>query len=335
MTPASSPALYLVDQGSVPDADAEAVLDGAALAPVAADVLEVTGPGAVDCLQGLFTNDLARPGDGAFLYGAVLSPKGMILSDLWALRREASVFLVVPSAGRAAVDAVLQKSLPPRLARVTPRPGLKVWRLAGPRALEVATVAGILVPEPGRSSVNLVGGAAVMAARPQASAPFGLELYTDALGWHAVRDVLAEAGAHEAGPTALEIARILAGWPRLGAEIDEKTLPQEVRFDELEGVSYTKGCYVGQETVARVHFRGHVNRVMAGLWWTAPPSLRGTPTVLLENRLVGRVTSMAWVPLFGRFVGLAKIRREANRRGRVIACRATAHIVPLPFPEMI
>ncbi len=335
MTPASSSAPYLVEQGSVPDADAEAVLDAAALAPVAAEVIEVTGPGALDCLQGLFTNDLQRPGDGAFLYGAVLSPKGMILSDLWTLRREGSVFLVVPSDGRAAVDLVLQKSLPPRLARPASRPTIEVWRLAGPRALEVAASAGLPVPEPGRSASCEVAGAAVLAARPQAAAPFGLELHAEADRWPAIKQALGAAGAREAGPRALEIARILAGWPRLGAEIDEKTLPQEVRFDDLDGVSYTKGCYTGQETVARVHFRGHVNRVMAGLWWTAPPNLRAAPTVVAEDRVVGRVTSVAWVPPFERFVGLAKIRREANRRGRVIAFRATAHIVPLPFPEMI
>jgi folate-binding protein YgfZ len=181
----------------------------------------------------------------------------------------------------------------------------------------------------------LVNGGATVAARPQAAAPFGLELHTETGGWPAVLEALTEAGARRAGPTALEIARILAGWPRLGAEIDEKTLPQEVRFDDLDGVSYTKGCYTGQETVARVHFRGHVNRVMAGLWWTAPPNLRAAPTVVAEDRMVGRVTSVAWVPPFERFIGLAKIRREANRRGRVIAFRATAHIVPLPFPEMI
>src|SRR5207253_1404740 len=71
---------------------------------------------------------------------------------------------------------------------------------------------------------------------------------------------LAAAGAVEADPAMLELARILAGWPRLGAEVDEKTIPQEVRFDEIGGVSYTKGCYTGQETVARLHFRGRAGR---------------------------------------------------------------------------
>src|SRR5258708_9948328 len=74
-------------------------------------------------------------------------------------------------------------------------------------------------------------------------------------------------------PAVLELGRILAGWPRLGAEIDQKTLPQEVRYDDINGVSYTKGCYTGQETVSRLHFRGHTNRHLGGLLWQAAPDL--------------------------------------------------------------
>ena len=83
-------------------------------------------------------------------------------------------------------------------------------------------------------------------------------------------------------------ARILAGWPALGVEIDEKTLPQEVRYDEIGGVSYTKGCYTGQETVARLHFRGHTNRELRGLAWREP----GAP----EGRTVARAARRKSAP---------------------------------------
>ena len=76
-----------------------------------------------------------------------------------------------------------------------------------------------------------------------------------------------------------EAARILAGWPRLGAEIEERTLPQEVRYDEIGGVSYTKGCYTGQETVARLHFRGHTNRELRGLAGRRDARRSGTGSV--------------------------------------------------------
>ena len=88
----------------------------------------------------------------------------------------------------------------------------------------------------------------------------------------------------------MQAARILAGWPALGAEIDERTLPQEVRYDEIGGVSYTKGCYTGQETVARLHFRGHPNRELRGLWWRSDepePLNGGSRSVLSGEREVG------------------------------------------------
>src|SRR3989449_4137855 len=110
---------------------------------------------------------------------------------------------------------------------------------------------------------------------------------------------LVAAGAVEADPVALELARILAGWPRLGAEVDEKTIPQEVRYDEIGGVSYTKGCYTGQETVARLHFRGHTNRQLRGLLFDVEPPAApadGWSAVTHLDRDVGRVTSVAWVP---------------------------------------
>src|SRR5207237_306458 len=128
----------------------------------------------------------------------------------------------------------------------------------------------------------------------------------------------AAAGAIEAEPAMLELARILAGWPRLGAEVDEKTIPQEVRFDEIGGVSYTKGCYTGQETVARLHFRGHANRQLRGLLFDPEPPAapaQGWTAVMHLDREVGRVTSLAFVPESGvsgagRWIGLAVIRRE-------------------------
>src|SRR5204862_4337505 len=134
----------------------------------------------------------------------------------------------------------------------------------------------------------------------------------------AIRNRLIGAGAHTASSEALELARILAGWPRLASEVDEKTIPQEVRFDEIGGVSYTKGCYTGQETVSRLHFRGHANRQLRGLLFEADPPAApatGWNAVTHDEREVGRVTSIAWLPdgggsVLGRRIGLAMVRRE-------------------------
>jgi len=150
---------------------------------------------------------------------------------------------------------------------------------------------------------------------------------------------LQAAGAVATGPAALELSRILAGWPRLGAEVDEKTIPQEVRLDEIGGVSYTKGCYTGQETVARLHFRGHVNRQVRGLLFDPEPPAapaEGWSAVTHVDRDVGRVTSLAFVPETGvagagRWIGLALIRREVEPGSVVRASGRDARVVDLPF----
>jgi len=136
------------------------------------------------------------------------------------------------------------------------------------------------------------------------------------------------AGALRGDADDLHAARILAGWPALGAEIDEKTLPQEVRYDEIGGVSYTKGCYTGQETVARLHFRGHTNRELRGLAWREPgaPDGRG---VLAGDKEVGTVRSTLTVD--GRTLGLAIVRREIEPGTEVVAGGREARVVRLPF----
>ncbi|MGH7590965.1 MAG: hypothetical protein ACREL2_05965, partial [Gemmatimonadales bacterium] len=104
---------------TIDSAELAALRDRAVLVSTAAAVIELRGTGAVDCLQGLLTNDVAKPGSDTIVYGAFLTPKGMIVSDLWALRTDEGFTLVVPEAGHAAVLEILHRTLPPRLARST------------------------------------------------------------------------------------------------------------------------------------------------------------------------------------------------------------------------
>jgi folate-binding protein YgfZ len=121
--------------------------------------------------------------------------------------------------------------------------------------------------------------------------------------------------------------------------MDEKTIPQEVRFDEIGGVSYTKGCYTGQETVSRLHFRGHTNRQLRGLLFeTDPPAVPATgwSAVMHDEHDVGRVTSIAWLPdgggsVLGRWIGLAMLRREVPVDAVVRAAGREARVIALPF----
>src|SRR6266704_995113 len=257
-------AVARLEPGRVTAATVAALRTGALLARAEAGVVALTGPGAVTCFQGLLTNDIEKPGDGAFLYGALLTPKGMIVVDGWATRHGTTVSYTVPAHGRERALEILTRSVPPRLARLADRTAeLAVYRLAGPNALAVAEAAGLPVP-PGPGRVLPAPGGTSEIARATEGAPFTLQLAVPIAETEVVVARLAAAGAVPGDGATLELARILAGWPRLGAEVDDKTIPQEVRYDELGGVSYTKGCYTGQETVSRLHFRGHTNRYLRG-----------------------------------------------------------------------
>ena len=313
---------------------------GAVVARAETALIDLVGPGAVTCFQGLLTNDVEKVGDGGFVYGALLTPKGMIVVDGWAARLGPRVSYAVPFAGRERVTEIFSRSIPPRLARMEDRTATTATlRVAGPRALAVAELAALPVPpSSGRVIEAKVGEAPCEIARAGELAPFALQIVTVPEAVDAIAGRLARSGATPGDSTALELARILAGWPALDADVDDKTIPQEVRFDEIGGVSYTKGCYTGQETVSRLHFRGHPNRHLRGLLFDSEPPhppAEGWSAVTSEDRDVGRVTSLAWLAEGtgggGRWIGLGIIRREVEPGTTVRAAGRDARVVDLPF----
>src|SRR5438876_1054813 len=297
------PQVARVEPGEVTPTLVTTLDTGALVSRIEAGVVALTGPGAVTSFQGLLTNDVELPGDGSFVYGALLTPKGMIVVDGWAARLGATVSYTVPAhgGGRERALAIFTRSVPPRLARVSDRTSeVAVYRLAGPGALAVAVAAGLEVPPAAGRVLPRADG--VETARATEGAPFVLQVTVPAAAADLLAARLEAAGAVAAGPATLELSRILAGWPRLGAEVDDRTIPQEARLDQIGGVSYTKGCYTGQETVARLHFRGHVNRQIRGLLFDPEPPAApadGWSVVTYVDRDVGRVTSLAFVPETG------------------------------------
>src|SRR5438270_1051002 len=134
-----------------------------------------------------------------------------------------------------------------------------------------------------------MGGAAVRKVRTEV----GLDLRCDAADTAALAAWLEAAGALPVPESTAELVRIEHGRPRYGVDLDETVIPQEAGLNE-RAVSFTKGCYVGQEPVARLHYRGKPNRHLRGLRLSAP--LRAGTELLLEERVVGRLTSVVESP---------------------------------------
>lgn len=274
--------------------------------PVDDALFRIEGAGAIDCLQGLLTNDVVKAATGTAVWGAFLTPKGMIVTDAWVLRDERAAWVLVPGTVREAMQQLFARTIPPRLAKVTDRSDdTRVRWLCG-----------------GAPAVAL--GAEMFS--PQGVAPFtALLLSPDP----ALTDARLSLHSWNTAPAGYaDIAKLLLGWPSLGREIDERTLPQEVRFDELGGVRYDKGCYTGQETVARLHFRGHTNRVLRGVCW-APGDRPTDATVSDGENVVGTLRTLA--QLGDRSLALAMIRREVGLGDTVRAGDSEGVVVEPPF----
>src|SRR2546423_1180195 len=145
--------------GAVSPARLAAPRTGAVIARAEAAVVTLTGPGAVTAAQGLLTNDVEKPGDGAFVYGALLTPKGMIVVDAWVARLGATMSFTLTAQGRERALAILTRSVPPRLARLADRTAeLAVYRVAGPPAPAAARAARLPGPAAPRRAGAGPGG---------------------------------------------------------------------------------------------------------------------------------------------------------------------------------
>jgi folate-binding protein YgfZ len=325
----TSPAL--VGPDAVTPAEAEGLETGALVVARDGEArLRLTGTGRVACLQGLVTSDVVKPGDHARLFGALLTNKGMIVTTLWISRLADAILLELPEAGAVALREVFAKSLPPRLCRSEDQTGTTIaLGLYGARAAEV--LARVLGPFPtGAAEIGYASGRVAVAPSVARGAP-GFDLVVGSGLARALTDDLLTQGAAPGGSAVLERARILGGIPRLGAEIDDRTLPQEVRLEDLGAISYTKGCYLGQETVARLHFRGHANRRLAGLALQSPPPT--LPAGLSRaGRTAGRLTSATWMPDLERWFALGVVRQELETGTELVtADGATATILADPW----
>lgn len=303
----------------------DACVSGAALVDRSeAGKLLLSGPQAREFLDGQVSNDIAKLEAGHGRYATLLTNKGRMLADLRALALEDDALLLVTE--RAALQALFDQV----------RRGLIGWRaelhkrtlqlgllsLIGPKAEEVARAAGLPVPGAEEHDVAPFDGDGAVVRTD-----LGLDVLPVAEHAGAVRDALLAAGAVATTEDAAEIVRVESGRPRFGRDADETAMPEEAGIVD-RAVSFQKGCYVGQETVARLHWKGKPNRHLRGLR-SATPLAPGTP-VLLGDRKIGHVGTAVTSPRLGP-IALAILRREAEPGATVRAGDVDADVVALPF----
>jgi folate-binding protein YgfZ len=303
-------------------------------------------------VHGLITNDLLGAPANRAVYAAMLTPKGRMIADLRAVRRTAAdggaeVLLDLATEALEGTREHLKKFVPPMFARweeVTD--DLAELGVYGPRAREVAGAGlGVALPgleEDGVHEVETAGGAVLVMATREAGLEEGFDLFVSAAGAAGLWRALAAAGARPVGFGALETLRVEAGRPRYGAELTEDTIPTEAY--EATGlmaraVSFSKGCYTGQEVVVRIAHRGHVNRHLRGLLLGDLPAPAAGAALFHPDtgKKAGAVTSVAHSPLLGETVAMGYVRREVEPGGEVAVGaedgpRATVAALPLARP---
>lgn len=325
-------------------------------------VVAVAGPGALQVVNGLASNDVKGVPSGRGVYSFLLDRRGRVVVDIRILpaagfERDAggagaeTVWLDTPGDALPALLNHLRKYVPPILARhdVT---DVAVHTLIGPRAAEALgrweAVAGLAPLE--ATTVHL-GGVAALAVRREEIEGAGFDLYMDHAGETVDAERLSRRLEHAVtrvgGAAAVrgdwEILRLEQGLPAFGSELGAERLAQEAGQDD-RAISFAKGCFTGQEVVARIHYRGHVNRHLRGLRW-APDALHQAsdlvgatlraPSGTDRARPAGLVTSAVRSPRFGP-IGLGYVRREVAP-GAVLESMdhpgVELHVAELPFTQ--
>jgi folate-binding protein YgfZ len=317
------------------EADCEVLLDGCGLLDRSErGKLALTGAGAVEFLNGQVTNELGTLSPGEGCYAAFLTHKGKMLGDLRILAtgesHDAPPSELLLDTERACLQALFDMirhykvGYDAELHKRTLEQGLV--SLIGPRAAEV-TGAELPGAEEHAHTPVALDGVSGRAVRTDV----GIDLLCAASDVDALVAALRARGASPVAAEAAECLRIERGRPRYGVDIDDSVIPQEAGLNE-RAVSFTKGCYVGQETVARLFYRGKPNRHLRGLRLSQP--LAAGAELRLGERPVGTLTSTAISPRLGP-IGLALVRREAEPGSSVEAGEdgASAEVLELPFRD--
>jgi glycine cleavage system T protein len=304
--------------------------------------LRLTGEDRGTFLNGLTTNDTRRLSPGEGLYTLMLTDKAKVLADARLYVLEDSFLLdLEPGLASPLLRHLDRYRVIERVELVDATAELGLLLVAGPQArAAVATLLPAPLPalEEYHGRTATVGGSPLVIARSDFTGEEGYALFAPAEETPALWSALLAAGAAHGltpvGLEALDVLRVEAGVPRYGVDMDDNTIPLETRLDQA--ISTTKGCYLGQETIARLLARGHCNRFLTGFRMQGNALPAQGSRILVEEKEVGWITSAALSPTVGGPIALGYLRREYVEPGRTVRVQTeegavTAEVTELPF----
>ena len=290
-------------------------------------IVRATGPDRTEFLQGMLTNDVATLATGQGCGSLQLTIQGRVLADVRVAADATETLLDVDRRVRDAWVAALEKLIiADDIELADPVPPLALLGIEGPAVTDLIPASNALAPY-AWTMVELAGVRVRCVRASELRGP-GVVLHVPADAVVAVWEALVGRGAVPCGMIALEARRLEVGVPRIGLDMDEHCLSLEVPVDDL--VSFRKGCYLGQEVVARGTARGHVNRKLVGLRCEAE-AVSGT-VLRREGKDVGLLTSVVRVPGSGAAVAMGFVRREHWEVGTVLELVTGGRAVVAAWP---
>ncbi len=296
--------------------------------------LRLTGKDRQSFLQGMVTNDVARLAPGQGCYAFLLDATGHVLADVRVLCLENSLLLDVEPGMASFVAETLDRYLIMEKVRITDvTEELRQYTLVGAEAPDVLAhfgIDGAADWQEGDNAAREIQGETVTAAAAHLAPVPAFDIYLPPSADGGTLLQAQGAAAHTA--QALDSLRIEAGIPRYGQDIDRRVLAPETG-QQKRAINYRKGCYIGQEIVARIDARGHTNRSFTGFYLAPDESLPAPETpVTVDGREVGRITSAAFSPTLGVPIALGYLRQEYLEPGtRVTISGQWADTASLPF----
>lgn len=304
-------------------------------------------------LHGQITNDVKKLGDGEGCYSALTSARGKMEADLNVFNLPDEVLLDFEPGLTEKISQRLEKFIVAddvQIVDVAPHYGL--LSVQGPKAADIVAAVGLASDAALNKTRSIMKisdttlGEIYLANQPrlhraEGGRKFGFDVFVPNNSLGAVADKLIAAakgiGGRACGWTAFETARIEAGIPRFGVDMNEANLPMESGIEQ-SAISFNKGCYIGQEVLNRVHTIGHVNKELRGL--RLADDLKELPhmneKVFHNGKEAGYITSAIKSPTLNANIALGYVRREVNQIGTELTLRAAGEesvvkIVELPF----
>ncbi len=299
-------------------------------------ILEVTGTDRVQILQSFTTNDIKRltPGQGCEAF--VTSPQGKTLGHaLIFCEEQQHVIDTSPEQAKTLIDHFNRYVITEDAVFTDKSSELVDLLVAGREAAALlAKCAGASMPSAAYSHCPVrIADQPVAVQRVEYAGTDSFFLKVSAASAQIVIAALQQAGATPCEPAAVESVRLEAGFPLFGVDITAENLPQEVNRDS-QAISFKKGCYLGQETVARIDAIGHVNRLLVGIRFEGSQIPATNEPLLAAGQQVGHVTSAVWSPRLQAPLALAYVRRNHAKSGTSLeSAIGSGAVISLPLAE--